>query len=290
MVSVFHLWPEYKGQRTIRMHYANCATYNADFDGDEMNLHFPQDHLGRAEAYEIVRADQQFTVPTDGKPLRGLMQDHVCAGVLLTNRDTFLDRAEFMQLLYLSLVDFTGSHEVRDGFFQSRGGACQGGTLKMPPPALVKPQRLWTGKQLITALLDHVTGGRAPMTFSHSTKTPANYWGGEDSGEGELVVRRNYLCTGILDKNVFGKYGLIHAVVELHGKVLASDLISVLSRLLTAYLQRHGMTCGMDDLLLLPESELGRTVELARSGPACLGAAATFAEAGPATNSLPSST
>ena len=38
------------GQRTIRLHYANCAAYNADFDGDEMNLHFPQDHLGRAEA------------------------------------------------------------------------------------------------------------------------------------------------------------------------------------------------------------------------------------------------
>ena len=57
-----------QGQRTIRMHYANCSTYNADFDGDEMNLHFPQDHLGRAEAYEIVRADQQYTVPTDGKP------------------------------------------------------------------------------------------------------------------------------------------------------------------------------------------------------------------------------
>lgn len=31
-----------KGERTIRMHYANCATFNADFDGDEINLHFPQ--------------------------------------------------------------------------------------------------------------------------------------------------------------------------------------------------------------------------------------------------------
>ena len=30
------------GERTIRMHYANCNTYNADFDGDEMNMHFPQ--------------------------------------------------------------------------------------------------------------------------------------------------------------------------------------------------------------------------------------------------------
>lgn len=28
-------------EQTIRMHYANCSTYNADFDGDEMNIHLP---------------------------------------------------------------------------------------------------------------------------------------------------------------------------------------------------------------------------------------------------------
>lgn len=31
-----------QGERTIRFHYANCATFNADFDGDEINLHLPQ--------------------------------------------------------------------------------------------------------------------------------------------------------------------------------------------------------------------------------------------------------
>ena len=56
------------------MHYANCATFNADFDGDEINLHLPQDSLARAEGYGIVHADHQFHVPTDGKPVRGLIQ------------------------------------------------------------------------------------------------------------------------------------------------------------------------------------------------------------------------
>jgi len=51
-----------------------CSTYNADFDGDEMNVHFPQEELGRAEAYEIVNADQQYVVPTSGDPIRGLIQ------------------------------------------------------------------------------------------------------------------------------------------------------------------------------------------------------------------------
>lgn len=45
-----------------------------------------QDHLGRAEGYNIVHADKQFIVPTDGKPIRGLIQDHVVAGVEITCR------------------------------------------------------------------------------------------------------------------------------------------------------------------------------------------------------------
>jgi len=39
----------------LRLHYGNCKSYNADFDGDEMNAHFPQNELARAEGYNIGR-------------------------------------------------------------------------------------------------------------------------------------------------------------------------------------------------------------------------------------------
>lgn len=39
-----------------------------------MNVHFPQDELGRSEGYNIVNADEQFVVPTSGDPIRGLIQ------------------------------------------------------------------------------------------------------------------------------------------------------------------------------------------------------------------------
>jgi RNA polymerase Rpb1, domain 2 len=64
-------------QKTIRMHYANCNTYNADFDGDEMNCHFPQSDIARAEAEFIASTNLQYISGTDGAPLRGLIQDHV---------------------------------------------------------------------------------------------------------------------------------------------------------------------------------------------------------------------
>jgi DNA-directed RNA polymerase beta' subunit len=48
-----------RGERTLRLHYANCKTYNADFDGDEMNMHFPQNEIARAEAGNIACTDYQ---------------------------------------------------------------------------------------------------------------------------------------------------------------------------------------------------------------------------------------
>ena len=62
-----------RGERCFRMHYANCKTYNADFDGDEMNLHFPQNLLAQAEAKLIACSDNQYCA-LDGSPLRGLIQ------------------------------------------------------------------------------------------------------------------------------------------------------------------------------------------------------------------------
>lgn len=51
------------GEKVLRLHYANCKAYNADFDGDEMNAHFPQSELARAEAYTLVSTNQQYLVP-----------------------------------------------------------------------------------------------------------------------------------------------------------------------------------------------------------------------------------
>lgn len=42
-------------RQTIRINYTNCNSFNADFDGDEINLHFPQNELARSEGYNLVK-------------------------------------------------------------------------------------------------------------------------------------------------------------------------------------------------------------------------------------------
>jgi DNA-directed RNA polymerase I subunit RPA1 len=78
-------------ESTLRMNYANCKSYTADFDGDEMNLHALQTYMAKAEA-ELCISDQMYESPTDGKPLREIIQDAIIAAVYLSMRDCFFDK------------------------------------------------------------------------------------------------------------------------------------------------------------------------------------------------------
>ena len=138
------------GEKTIRMHYANCNTYNADFDGDEMNIHFPQNEVARAEAMLIARTDLQYLVPTDGGVLRGLIQDHVDAGVDMSSKDTFLDRETYMQLIFNALrPDDPIGKGIGNGKIENEVVIGRNGHILTIPPVLFKPKMLWTGKQVV---------------------------------------------------------------------------------------------------------------------------------------------
>ncbi|PSC74762.1 beta and beta-prime subunits of DNA dependent RNA-polymerase [Micractinium conductrix] len=249
-----------RSERTIRFHYANCSTFNADFDGDEINLHLPQDHFGRAEGYNIVHADEQFFVPTDGKPLRGLIQDHIVGGTLMTMRDRFFTQAEYSRLIYECVAqDCSGAWDIW-----------------MDQPAVLKPQKLWTGKQVFTAVLMHYTRDQLPFNLYADSKTPGDMYG-KNNGEGHMHIWRNHLLAGCVDKNSFGKHGLLHVIYELYGSERTSTITAALSRLFTGFLQRFGFTCGMSDVYLVESAEEERVQVLQQADVRCLEAAADFA-------------
>ena len=140
------------GEKTFRLHYSNCKSYNADFDGDEMNAHLPQGEEARSEAYNLALAPNHFLVPKDGTPLGGLIQDHVVAGVRLSMRSTLLERAEYQQLVASGLGDLRRR-------------------VTLLPPAILKPRQMWTGKQVISTLLINLTpAGRPAINLRSKAK------------------------------------------------------------------------------------------------------------------------
>lgn len=85
--------------RTFRINPNVCAPYNADFDGDEMNVHVPQTEEARAEAEELLKVQQHVKSPKTGGPIIGMLQDYVSGLYLLTRGDTELTREEAFNLL-----------------------------------------------------------------------------------------------------------------------------------------------------------------------------------------------
>lgn len=235
------------GEKTLRLHYANTGAYNADFDGDEMNMHFPQNENARAEAFNLANTDSQYLTPTSGSPVRGLIQDHISAGVWLTSKDSFFTREQYQQYIY--------------GCIRPEHGHASRGKIVTMPPAVLKPVPLWTGKQIISTVLLNVTPAEMPgINLKSKNKIKNEYWG-KGSTENDVLFKNGELLCGILDKSQYGasKYGIVHSLHEVYGPEVAAKVLSVLGRLFTNYITATAFTCGMDDLRLTAAGNKSRT-------------------------------
>ncbi|VBB33220.1 unnamed protein product, partial [Acanthocheilonema viteae] len=235
-----------KNQRALRMNYAPCKAYNADFDGDEMNGHFVQNRIAQTELAEIANVGSNFLVPKDGTPLLGLIQDHIVSGVLLTIRGRFFNKEDFMHLVLSAFAETTQR-------------------LVIPPPTMLKPQ-------IISTILRNCIPLHKPLLNIRSkAKTPLSCWKVEehpapkfDMSESEVIFRQAELLVGVLDKQHYGstQYGLIHCCWDLYGHRYATKILSCFSRLFTTYLQYHGFTLGVADILIRKEADRQRKKEI----------------------------
>lgn len=251
------------GEKTLRLHYSNCNAYNADFDGDEINAHFPQNEIARSEALNIASTDYQYLVPKDGTPLAGLMQDHIVSGASLTIRGKFFNKDDYCQLVYGALTD-------------------KKGPIKILPPSIVKPVQLWSGKQVLSTLVLNVIPDNKPaLSLTGTAKVPEMSWikmkearPGFTSplhmGESDVIIREGELLCGILEKGHYGPtpFGLIHCCYELYGGAVTGQMITCFGRLFTNYLQWIGFTLGVEDILLCRKADKERR-RIIRKSPRC---------------------
>ncbi|KZC10083.1 PREDICTED: DNA-directed RNA polymerase I subunit RPA1 [Dufourea novaeangliae] len=246
-----------RGEKTLRLHYANCKAYNADFDGDEMNAHYPQNELARSEGYYIANVSNQYLVPKDGTPLSGLIQDHVVSGVRMTVRGAFFTREDYMQLVYAALSTMQKN-------------------IILLPPTIIKPVPLWSGKQIAsTVIINIIPPNQARINLTSSAKISVKDWqivkarrwkcGTEFSdpktmSEAEVIIRNGELLCGVLDKTHYGAtpFGLIHCMYELYGGACSTKLLSAFGKLFQAGLQRNGFTLGVEDILLVKKADAKR--------------------------------
>ena len=184
--------------QTFRLNLSVTSPYNADFDGDEMNMHVPQSLETKAEIKEIMAVPRQVVAPQGNKPCMGIVQDSLLGIHRLTKRDTFLDKALVMHILMF--IDY----DLEKG---------------LPMPAILKPKPLWTGRQILSLVI--------PRTINLKKGGKGGLMTMDDDAQ-DIIIQNGEVLSGIIQKGVVGAAanGLIHITWKDLGPQACADLLS----------------------------------------------------------------
>src|SRR5919197_1225162 len=211
--------------RTFRLHPAVCPPYNADFDGDEMNLHVPQSEEARAEAALLMRVQDQLISPRYGGPIIGGIRDFITGAFILTRDETTLTREEFANFALIG--GFKGV---------------------LPEPRINKDgMKLYSGKQLFSLFF--------PEDFNFIITSK---WNKAAKGEGkDVVIKNGELISGVIDKASIGAEepdSVLHRIAKDYGNDTARKFLDSILIMLKTYITHRGFTYGYSDLWLNPET------------------------------------
>ncbi|XP_063077819.1 DNA-directed RNA polymerase III subunit RPC1 [Engraulis encrasicolus] len=223
-----------KPHRTFRFNECVCTPYNADFDGDEMNLHLPQTEEAKAEALVLMGTKANLVTPRNGEPLIAAIQDFLTGAYLLTLKDTFFDRSKACQIVASILV-----------------GKDEKIKITLPRPAIMKPMTLWTGKQIFSLILK--PGNASQVKANLRTKGKQYCGKGEDlcSNDSFVVIQNSELMCGSMDKGTLGsgsKNNIFYILLRDWGQMEAANAMSRLARLAPVYLSNRGFSIGIGDV------------------------------------------
>ena len=230
--------------RTFRLNECVCTPYNADFDGDEMNLHIPQTEEARAEAEELMGVKHNLVTPKNGAPIIAAIQDFITAAYLSTNKDRFFDRKTFCQICSCM---FDGN-SVKD----PDSGECL--AVEIPPPAIMKPERLWTGKQVWNVLMRPNRRSKVLINMEAPCKQYKAARGTlPDMNEDDayLVIRNSEVMCGVMDKATIGdgkKDSVFYVMLRDFGPDYAVQAMNRLAKLSARWLTDQGFSIGINDV------------------------------------------
>jgi len=207
--------------KTFRLHPSVCPPYNADFDGDEMNLHVPQSEEAGAEAILLMRVQDQLISPRYGGPIIGALRDFITGAYLLTKDGTALTKQEFANLAMI------GGYE---GAF--------------PEPAIKnKSGWLYTGKQLFSLFLPKDFNYVITSKWSKGTKGPTK----------DVVIKNGQLISGVIDKSSIGAEepdSVLHRITKDYGNDVATKFLNSILIMLKQFITHYGFSYGYSDLEL----------------------------------------
>jgi DNA-directed RNA polymerase II subunit RPB1 len=202
---------------TFRLNLSVTTPYNADFDGDEMNLHVPQSEESRSELRHLCMVPLNIVSPQKNAPLMGIIQDTLCGIYKICDKDVFLSKDAVMNVM-MWVPEWDGV---------------------IPQPAILKPSPRWTGKQMISMIIPKGLNLHRPAK-TLIPEADQGVW----VSEGELMF-------GLFNKKIVGAAagGVIHITFNEWGPDAAMAFFNGAQTVVNYWLLHNGFSVGIGDTI-----------------------------------------
>jgi len=210
--------------KTFRLNLSVCPPYNADFDGDEMNLHIPQTEEAQVEAENLMSVEKHIRSPRFSGPIIGAVKDHITGLYLLTYGNKRFEREEFTQLI--RSVD----KEIE-----------------------IPNKKSMTGKEIFSIFL--------PKNFSIEFKARCcigckKCLKEKCPKDAYVVIKNGKLLHGTIDKAAVGDESgkIIDKMERIYGQKFVKDFLFKITKLAIEVLTRTGFSISISDQDLQEEA------------------------------------
>jgi len=210
--------------KTFRLCPAVCPPYNADFDGDEMNLHVPQTEEARAEAHILMKVQENILSPRFGGPIIGGIHDYVTGNFLLTHGDKRFNRSEVIELLKIL-----------------------GGVDLPEPEGFDDDERpYWTGKQIFSQILPEGLNLTYRASFCMSCDVCKKE---ECENDAYVTIIDGELVRGTIDAASIGAFKgkVTDRVIKEYGSSVGAKFMDNMTQVAIRAIMLAGFSFGIDD-------------------------------------------
>jgi DNA-directed RNA polymerase II subunit RPB1 len=201
---------------TFRMNVADTKPYNADFDGDEMNLHMPQDVESEMELTNLAAVPYQIISPGSNSSIVGIFQDSLLGSYRFTRENiNFTPRNAMNLLMYFDKVNPSSLNKSSVSSFDILSQI-------MPPLSLKIPNKQFIG---------------SGESFHNSNNV--------------VEVQNGQFIRGQLDKGALGgtSTGFLQRICNDFGNMESSNFIDNLQNIINEFMTQSGYSVGISDLI-----------------------------------------
>tara|TARA_Y100000389_G_scaffold36222_1_gene30820 strand:+ start:8557 stop:11367 length:2811 start_codon:yes stop_codon:yes gene_type:complete len=198
-----------------------------------MNLHLPQSLAATAELKELMAVSNNIVSAQANKPVIGIVQDSLLAAWKMTSKDVFLTREQVTNIIW------NGKGRINN--------------KKIPPPAILKPMKLWSGKQIFALLFPESLHFNRKSSWCSSENEK-----GFTFDDGEVIVKYGEIMCGQFCKKSLGasEAGIIHRLWLEYSPETANNFISSLQFLVNYFIQNHGFSIGAGDTFIDKDAQI----------------------------------